>query len=411
MTAVNEKRERKPKHGNLFVSALPPLHPAMIFPQRSCVSNFYPFSHPGLEYFYCARNGIYALARSWKLAGKEVLFPAYFHGVELEALLAAGVVPKFYPVHKGMLVDGEEIKSLITTKTSAVYVIHYLGFPGPVQQILEVCRSRNLLLVEDCALALLSRTGTIPLGSLGDAAIFCLYKTLPLPNGGAVLIQGPGLHKLSVRCSSSFFSEIAYSGSLISSNFKFSTGGPVHRSLAILRKQAKAASHLLGVVEVGTEHFDPSLVNVGMSKLSQRILAGQDFDQIVEQRRRNFLHLLDRLRGFCDIVFTQLPEGVCPLAFPIYVREKEPILERLLTRGIQAVNFWSVHHPLLPAGVYPDVDEMRKTVLEIPCHQGLTSEAVDRVADELITVLLDLDMNPSQNKASAKAPTVLTASN
>ena len=52
----------------------------------------------------------------------------------------------------------------------------------------DLCRRRNMLLVEDCALALLSADGSQPLGTFGDWAVFCLYKTLPLPNG-AVLVQ------------------------------------------------------------------------------------------------------------------------------------------------------------------------------------------------------------------------------
>src|SRR5258707_687338 len=30
--------------------------------------------------------------------------------------------------------------------------------------------------------------GRDPLGSFGDVGIFCLYKTLPVPNGGALLV-------------------------------------------------------------------------------------------------------------------------------------------------------------------------------------------------------------------------------
>ena len=52
----------------------------------------------------------------------------------------------------------------------------------------ELCRRRNMRLVEDCALALLSADGSLPLGTAGDWAVFCLYKTLPLPNG-ALLVQ------------------------------------------------------------------------------------------------------------------------------------------------------------------------------------------------------------------------------
>ena len=44
-------------------------------------------------------------------------------------------------------------------------------------------------LIEDCALSLFSHDGERPLGSLGDAAIFCFYKTLPVPHGGGLLLR------------------------------------------------------------------------------------------------------------------------------------------------------------------------------------------------------------------------------
>jgi dTDP-4-amino-4,6-dideoxygalactose transaminase len=52
----------------------------------------------------------------------------------------------------------------------------------------QLCRDRSMLLVEDCALSLLSEPDGEPLGSHGDWSIFCLYKTLPVPNG-ALLVE------------------------------------------------------------------------------------------------------------------------------------------------------------------------------------------------------------------------------
>src|SRR5207245_6549749 len=68
-----------------------------------------------------------------------------------------------------------------------LYLIHYVGFPGPVQELSVACRARRLLLIEDCAQALLSNCAERPLGSFGDVAIFSIRKTLPVPDGGALV--------------------------------------------------------------------------------------------------------------------------------------------------------------------------------------------------------------------------------
>ncbi len=343
----------------------------------------FPFGNAGLHYFYLARTGIYALAQHWNLGGQEVLFPAYFHGVELEALLAAGVRPRFYPVHSGMEVRAEEIRTCISPKTRAIYLIHYLGFPGPVEQIAEVCRARGLLLIEDCALALLSYLGTRALGSFGDAAVFCLYKTLPVPNGGALLISGTSRNgsfkagRPSVACTA------ACMGSTIWRDLKSASGGPLHKLLRKLRLSATSISRAAGFIPVGSDHFELSHVHIGMSRVCNMILAAQDFTGIVERRRRNYLHLLDRLKGVATAVFEELPPGVCPLFFPIVSRHKCATREHLFERGIETVNFWSQTHAQVPRGEFPEVDQLRETVVELPCHQDLTPEAIERLAGEV----------------------------
>jgi hypothetical protein len=143
-----------------------------------------------VRFYYFGRNAVRTLTKVLQLDRGEVLVPAYHHGVEIEALLDAGASVRFYPVDARMQVDPDEVARLIGPRTRGIYLIHYLGFPGPAQALRELCDARGLALVEDCALGLLSRDGDRPLGSWGDAAIFSLYKTLPLPNGGALVLGG-----------------------------------------------------------------------------------------------------------------------------------------------------------------------------------------------------------------------------
>src|SRR6058998_2203465 len=145
------------QQARFFATPYPPLRLQMAWPRGWRGSPPFPFDNPSLHYYYQARNGIYELARLWNLADQEILFPAYFHGVEIESLLAAGAKLRFYPVHAGMRVDFADIRSRLSPKTRAVYMIHYLGFPGPVEQVSELCRERGIPLIEECALALLSR--------------------------------------------------------------------------------------------------------------------------------------------------------------------------------------------------------------------------------------------------------------
>ena len=78
-----------------FAPLYPTLRLQMTLPRSGRKSAPFPFDNRSLHYFYMARNGIYALAKLWNFTDQEVLFPAYFHGIEIESLLAAGVKLKF----------------------------------------------------------------------------------------------------------------------------------------------------------------------------------------------------------------------------------------------------------------------------------------------------------------------------
>lgn len=345
----------------------------------------FPFNRGNTEYYYLARNGICALARAWGLAGQQVLAPAYCHGVEIEALLHSGANLHFFPVRAGMEVRAEDVISRVTPHTRAVYLIHYVGFPGPVQQLAVFCRDNNILLVEDCALALLSKLGDLPLGSFGDAAIFCLYKTLPLPNGGAVVINTEAPPCTPALRPPPLSSTLAYTMSALfrDEHLDNGNGDSKHSFMARVRAGAKPVFEKFGLVKVGTNHLEATHLGLGMSSICWRMIATQDFNHIVECRRRNYLHLLSRLKGIANIVFSELPAGVCPLFFAIQTPHKLLLRERLLARGIETVNLWALDAPGVQPGEYPEVDHLRRTILELPCHQDLTPEAMDWISDEV----------------------------
>src|SRR3954467_969599 len=164
--------------------------PHMLFPRLAAtVPLAFPFDQPGLRYRYFARNAVWDAVQLLGLKGKKVLLPAYHHGVELETLLAAGVQPVFFRVDAQMRADFEDARAR-SAGVAALYVIHYAGFPQDMGAARQLATELGVPLLEDCALALLSRDGEKPLGSFGDVSIFCLYKTIPVPNGGALLPRG-----------------------------------------------------------------------------------------------------------------------------------------------------------------------------------------------------------------------------
>lgn len=131
-------------------------------------------------------------ARSLQRVGHtSLLAPSYHCGHEIEPFLRANMKVTLYRVDEHGQVDLNSLDSLLTGRGEAVLITHYFGFPQDVQSISTLCKEKNAYLIEDCAHAFLSNRGNIPLGSWGDISIFSYRKSLPIPDGGALIISNP----------------------------------------------------------------------------------------------------------------------------------------------------------------------------------------------------------------------------
>jgi dTDP-4-amino-4,6-dideoxygalactose transaminase len=343
----------------------------------------FPFGAPRTTQYYLARNAVFHGATLLGLAGREVLVPAYHHGVEVGALAAAGAVPRFVRVDGRMRLDLEDAEARIGPRTRALYVIHYAGFAQPMDDVLALARRHGLAVIEDCALSLLAADGTRPLGSRGHLGIFCFYKTLPVPNGGALVVNDPGVAGAPAAPEPApVASTLSHAAGSLLANLALRAGEPGEAVRAGVRRAYAAARGASGIrpVSTGTSTFDPALVDLGMSPLTRFVAARLDAREIVATRRRNYFLLLGRLRDRVPPVFGELPAGACPLFYPLLVDDKAAVAARLAERRVETVDFWRDAHPLCPPGAFPEVEALRRRVLELPLHQDLTPEDVAQIA-------------------------------
>jgi dTDP-4-amino-4,6-dideoxygalactose transaminase len=270
---------------------------------------------------------------------------------------------------------------MIGPQTKGLYLIHYLGFPGPARAFRALADRHGLAFIEDCALSLLSCDGNEPLGVHGDASVYCLYKTLPTPHGGVLITHEARRYALPVPPPPPGASTASHLLSSLIANLSLrgGQGGAALGRAARTLGRAFVAGAGVERVATGTQHFDRRHVGLGMSPLAKRIALAQDTRRIVELRRRNFFHLLCRLRDVAPPLFLELPPGVCPLFYPLVVDDKPAVMAQLRGEGVETVNFWQGHHPSCDASQFPDVARLRRSVVEVPCHQDVSAEVLERV--------------------------------
>lgn len=348
----------------------------------------FPFDVADRLPFYRARNAIYHLFRALleRNPGLTVLAPDYNSGNEILAIRAAGAGIHYCPVNRQMQMDPDEVERLCALHNpDLLYVIHYVGWPQPMRQLVDLCRRRGMLLVEDCALSLLSEVGDRSLGSFGDWSVFCLYKTLPLPNG-ALLVQNTtrleALERLPLRQAGPA-SVLGRTAELMVQRLRGRANG-LGAALQVVKRGMGRAAGALEVrrANVGDIGFNLDEVNLAMSDLSSRLLDRFDFEDIRRRRVENYRSLDAQLDPRVVRVFPDLPHGVCPLFFPIIVPDKAAAALALQQRGIDALEFWNES---METGdeMSADARFLRKHVLELPVHQDLTARQIAYMVREV----------------------------
>ena len=346
----------------------------------------YPFNAPHRLPYYRARNAIYHLFRALRESTPSltVLAPDYYSGNEIMAIEAAGAKVRYCPVGYDMQWDPAEVERLCRTHApDLLYVIHYAGWAQPMDELVEICRKREMLLVEDCALSLLSQTPDgRALGSFGQWSVFCLYKTLPLPNG-ALLVQNDrrieSLERLQLRHAGSA-SVAGRMAELFVQRIRGQVNG-VGAALQAVKRGMGVAAGALAVqrANVGDIGFNLDEVDLAMSPISARLLERFDYEDIRRRRVANYQQLVRELDPAVTPMFPVLPEGVCPLFFPVIVPNKAEAAEALRRRGVDALEFWN---DAVGDGseMGPNARFFRTHVLELPIHQDLSPRHISHVA-------------------------------
>ncbi len=344
----------------------------------------FPLRAPAVTAFHTARNAIYHLFVELVRSGRRVvLAPDYHMGNEVRAMRAAGAQIVWYPVDRYFQIDLERLRRLCRQHgPSVLFVIHYAGWPQPMEALSRLCAEKDLVLVEDCALALFSEHGGRPVGSFGDYAIFCLYKTLPLPDGG-LLVQNRRVFSRLLRMPLRPSGRTFVAGRMAELTLERIRS----RHPAVGRRLAGAKAAIGGLlnamrverVPVGDTGFNVAHADLGMAAVSHAIAARCDANRIRQRRRENFLALR---HAFIEeaAVRGDLPSGMCPLFFPLLVAHKHDAARALWRRGVMATELWNDGDDSVRGQDGEDARFLRRHVLELPIHQDITPGQIERMA-------------------------------
>ncbi|GAB4407663.1 MAG: DegT/DnrJ/EryC1/StrS family aminotransferase [Microscillaceae bacterium] len=154
----------------------------------------------GVKYAHTCTSGSTAVAIAMACcgigAGDEVIVPPFTYIATVEGALLGGALPVFAEIDETLCLSPEGIRAAITPKTKAVVLVHMCGAMARIDEILEICREFNLLLIEDTAQALGATYKGKAVGSFAPMGCFSFdfFKIITAGEGGAVITNDPLLY-------------------------------------------------------------------------------------------------------------------------------------------------------------------------------------------------------------------------
>ena len=289
--------------------------------------------------------------------GDEVIIPAFSYLAGANVAIQLGLVPVFADVDpETFCMTGESVSKVLTARTRVVVAIHTYGSMCDVDEIMHVCASSNVTVIEDAAEAMGSSlrgrfAGTIaPIGTLS----FHAAKTVTTGEGGMVLTPDE---------------------SLANAMRSWRTHGSTHT-----RYWHDVPGH-----------------NFRMGNLQAAFGCAQmdHWNQIVGERNRVTEKYLSLLKSLPGVSLQKPGAGVEPLIWAvaveldptIYTQGRDTVLSQLSELGVECRNgFYSPSQMPLYRNyqcVTPISDRLARHVISLPTYVDLSDDEVEYVVDSL----------------------------
>ena len=267
-------------------------------------------------------------------------------------------------------VSVEDIKKKITSRTKAMILVHYAGYPFDVEEIINLARDNEILLIEDVAHAVGAEYKGQKCGTFGDIACFSFFtnKNLSVGEGGMIVTRDVNLDKKLKLMRSHGMS-----------------------SLSIDRHNSKEISY--DVILPGLNYrIDEMRSALGIEQLKKLDSHNSKRKKLVHEYHKQLQNITE-----ITIPWPNLPDYINSSyhIFPIMLAERinrVSVIEYLKSKGIQT----SIHYPTfkdfscykeLKIQETPVINAISDRVLTLPLYSNMTYEQLHYVTNTLKDIL------------------------
>ena len=305
-------------------------------------------------------------------SGDEVLVPSLTFAATVNVIKYLGAKPIFCDItsHSDLTIDPNEIKNKITSKTKAIMVMHYAGFPCEMDSIVSIAKDNNLFIIEDAAHAPLSEYQGKKIGTFGDIATFSFFsnKNISTGEGGMVITN----NKL-------FYDKLK----LIRS----------HGMTTLSYERSKGHATMYDIELLGYNYrMDDIRATIGIVQFGK---LKNDLIKRIEIRK-SYIERLKDIPGI-NIPFKNNSNFVSNYIFPIVLvksnkEHRDNVRNKLHDKGIQtSIHYPSVHRFSIYKNDYlhlPNTDYISNNEITLPMYSKLSIKDLDYITDNLKEILV-----------------------
>ncbi|MBN2008124.1 DegT/DnrJ/EryC1/StrS family aminotransferase [candidate division KSB1 bacterium] len=339
--------------------------------------------------------------------GDEVIVPALSFVATGNAVVHAGFTPVFVDIEYDTLnINVHRLELAITERTRAIMPVHLMGKPAAMNEIMDIAKRYNLMVIEDAAEAHGATYHDRIVGSIGHMGAFSLYAAhiISTIEGGIITTNDAELAEI-IR------------------SLRAHGRGCVCQQCVLSSSQDYCAKRFRNGMD--TRFTFPRIgYSSKMNELEAAVGLGNlaQYENILQKRRANLLHVLQRFHEFHPYLTTITEadyEQIGPHAIPIIVSEKAPFSrEDLATflehHGIETRTLFMSMPTQCPGfaylnyklGQFPVAEFMGRNGLHIGVHQDLKTDDMEYVL-EMLDVFIKKHNRTKEEIAPVRRVTVL----
>lgn len=304
---------------------------------------------------------------------RTILLPSYICESVINPFVKKGYTCYFYDINPNMEPNMDSLNQMLNKDIGIFLHMGYYGFPtsNSLGSQIRALKGKAIIIIEDITHSLFSNYERY---IENDYYIASIRKWMGLPSGGLLASR---IHKFKVNLNLDMhFSELRKDALRLKAQYIKS---PNNDLKSVFLKMFSEAESIL-------DHDSGAYC---IDKNSIAILNELNIKELIDKRKSNFnclLETLSKINGL-ELTFKELPKGICPFFFPIYIKsDRNQFRAELVSQGIYCPIHWPIPEQV-ELEYFVASQFIYNNIISLPCDQRYSIEDMKRMSCSIKEVI------------------------